>query len=579
MRTASGSPKARKTQRARHEPAYEGEPMFSFSVPWVRAFLLVLLVGLSLQVFMWGPSHGKFDPVKCEKLWREREAQRARANPSSVPLVPNVPLVPDIRMLPTYVNDQILHELVQRATAQIIQNSSSPIAFKLPVAIPSKIVLPLQKFIPLPTKDFLNASHPDLLPPHQPIHWLHNESAHLQPNASGTDSPPAPLGPPIPQAMPASAPPPYNPLETLYRVDFDPTLYPNAVCNDGTMSGFYVSNAVKERAGAGARGQTWVVYLQGGGWCFDRASCLGRMGQLPHYMSSKPWAPTRADGGLLGPDPAMNPLWNASKVYLPYCTSDGYVGNRGASPETYGWHFRGQVVVESMFAELVRSFGLKTGDTLVFSGCSAGGRGALYNLDYVPAMIPDGIRVVGIFDAAIWVVTTNIILPQQTAMVLSLANATGRLGERCVAHFPNENEHWKCLYGEFRAQFISLPFLAASSQYDSFQLFTALQHMEPYRPDEWLFIENFRAAMRSALSNLPKGRSVFSTGCWAHCLTETELFWERPIVEETTGLTINMRDLITMTIFKNNFDSKSFGAKLMAQCTGFQCSCPGTPQV
>eukprot|EP00961_Rhodomonas_salina_P248897 3363910-Rhodomonas_salina.1 len=27
------------------------------------------------------------------------------------------------------------------------------------------------------------------------------------------------------------------------------------------------------------------------------------------------------------------------------------------------------------------------------------------------------------------------------------------------------------------------------------------------------------------------------------------------------GLTINMRDLITMTIFKNNFDSKSFGAK------------------
>jgi hypothetical protein len=38
--------------------------------------------------------------------------------------------------------------------------------------------------------------------------------------------------------------------------------------------------------------------------------------------------------------------------------------------------------------------------------------------------------------------------------------------------------------------------------------------------------------------------------------------WEREIVEESTGLVLNLRDLIAMTIFKGRFEAKSFGTKV-----------------
>eukprot|EP00961_Rhodomonas_salina_P273717 3698410-Rhodomonas_salina.2 len=45
------------------------------------------------------------------------------------------------------------------------------------------------------------------------------------------------------------------------------------------------------------------------------------MGQLPHYMSSKPWAPTRADGGK---HPFLSGVWDPGGV------PSADVGNRRA---------------------------------------------------------------------------------------------------------------------------------------------------------------------------------------------------------------------------------------------------------
>ena len=44
----------------------------------------------------------------------------------------------------------------------------------------------------------------------------------------------------------------------------------------------------------------------------------------------------------------VNPLAHANKVYVGYCTSDAYLGNRGASDETFGWEFRGQEVLKAV---------------------------------------------------------------------------------------------------------------------------------------------------------------------------------------------------------------------------------------
>lgn len=86
------------------------------------------------------------------------------------------------------------------------------------------------------------------------------------------------------------------------------------------------------------------------------------------------------------------------------------MGNRAASNSTFGWQFRGQKVVEGVLNTLQADRGLGAKEqTLVFSGCSAGGRGAMVNLDYVMGMLANGvtgnskINLVGVLDSPLWV--------------------------------------------------------------------------------------------------------------------------------------------------------------------------------
>lgn len=89
-----------------------------------------------------------------------------------------------------------------------------------------------------------------------------------------------------------------------------------------------------------------------------------------------------------------------------------------------------------------------------------GGRGAMFSLDYVPSILASfgatEITTVGLLDAALWV-DIDPMLPSitsqqcQTASLAVMANATGRMGEACLAAYPGD-ESWKCLYGEKRSE-------------------------------------------------------------------------------------------------------------------------------
>lgn len=71
-------------------------------------------------------------------------------------------------------------------------------------------------------------------------------------------------------------------------------------------------------------------------------------------MTSKKLTPTKALTGIFTHDPVSSPLATASKVFVPYCSSDGWVGDAGASDKNGNLHFRGQAIVKAVFAELQR---------------------------------------------------------------------------------------------------------------------------------------------------------------------------------------------------------------------------------
>jgi hypothetical protein len=54
---------------------------------------------------------------------------------------------------------------------------------------------------------------------------------------------------------------------------YDPS--DNLLCNDGTPGGFYFRPAPEDASEA--ERSLWVFHLQGGGWCWDKGSCVQRI--------------------------------------------------------------------------------------------------------------------------------------------------------------------------------------------------------------------------------------------------------------------------------------------------------------
>ena len=131
------------------------------------------------------------------------------------------------------------------------------------------------------------------------------------------------------------------------------------------------------------------------------------------------------------------------------------------------WSFRGQRIISATIKTLIQQQGLGKlpGTRLLFGGCSAGSRGAMFNLDLIPALVPATVQVLGFLDSPLWVDELPMVLPacvknpsncivpleNETKAVFQLINATGNpvLGPGCISAYPNAQ--WKCLYGQVRA--------------------------------------------------------------------------------------------------------------------------------
>jgi hypothetical protein len=234
--------------------------------------------------------------------------------------------------------------------------------------------------------------------------------------------------------------------------------YPEAVCNDGSPAAYYFS--------PGDVGQPWIIYLEGGFWCWSQASCDARFSATPFEMSSKGNKLTMSLGGVFSTS-RFNPWAHANKVVLSYCSSDAWAGNASASAETFGYAFKGVAIVEAAIADLVANQGLGPGSDVLFGGCSAGGRGALMNLDYVAPLLPPESTVRGLIDSALWLDlqppdAAETSLQVQTQSIYALINPGSRIPPACAAAYPGAE--WKCLFGVYRLPFVITPFFLQASQ-------------------------------------------------------------------------------------------------------------------
>jgi len=136
-----------------------------------------------------------------------------------------------------------------------------------------------------------------------------------------------------------------------------------AACLDGTPPAYWIQSGSDG-------GRVWVIFAEGGGWCFTPDQCASRA--AGYLGSSKGLAATFTPGGIDSSVPSTNPHFaNATHVFLHYCDGASFASNASAQGQNGLWH-RGRPNLAALFGHLAANQGLATASEVIFSGGSAG---------------------------------------------------------------------------------------------------------------------------------------------------------------------------------------------------------------
>jgi len=361
--------------------------------------------------------------------------------------------------------------------------------------------------------------------------------------------------------------------------------YPLAICADGSPAAYYYREGIE-------KSRRWLIFLEGGGWCWDEASCnnLWNQGGKNEAMSSMQFARSEEDiarwishDGIF--HETKSPFADANFIFVRLCSGDAFMGDYSPpdmSIRTHSqrWHFRGKRILDAVFRDLQdnRGLGSTPGDLVIYGGCSAGARGAMVSIDYYANLLANKVKMIGFLDSPLWVPmvpadSTTTSLVEETKKVLVQANATSFLSKECQKRF-GVNKRWKCLFAAFRLPFVQTPYLLNMNQYDEFQLKYNLEssikrkgnlNQRLLSAKELQYVQEFRKKIRKYLPT-PKqgsGMTVFSPGSYHHCTSFDSAYYI---------LRVNGIPLPSLTVqWLNSWPDSPLTAVLEEDCKEFNC--------
>ena len=365
-----------------------------------------------------------------------------------------------------------------------------------------------------------------------------------------------------------------------------------AVCNDGTEAVYYFAPATDP-----AKKATWLIWLEGGGNCHDEASCKGRGRALtssapaPRGCGFLGCCPCNAEskvlpGGMMGSDDPS--FGGANLAYVPYCTSDLWLGDRAASNDTWGFAFRGSRVVRAVLRSLqAQGLGDTAGTTLVLSGCSAGAMGSTVLCDRVGGWLRDSVRAnvkVGcVFDSNLPVLDVPVVFGNREdadaplvftpgeSMAASMPSSLELYGvpdelyhPTCVAARPAA-ERWKCAFPQYVLEVLDTPWLTVASRFDSWGFGSGAVLEIGDNPGSyarllfgWLWplpdagLDAWGEAQGRVTAGLPTAAqpygAVFQPGCIFHCGPITNAQYARMSAGDGTTLRDALRKWFEWTV-------------------------------
>ena len=238
----------------------------------------------------------------------------------------------------------------------------------------------------------------------------------------------------------------------------------DGVCLGGEPPAFYYSQALPEF------NDSWLIELEGGGWCVDPSACLFRaISQQRQHQAS-----TKSLSGFATHTPEHADFHGFHRVWLKYCDGGSWTGGRAAPLEVGGkkvW-LRGRAVLATQLAALLR-LGLGSARQVLLAGSSAGGLAALIHADWIRTQLGGQLQKFkvlvggGFFSQSLGGCHNLQDCPWLRSMraTVELHNSSASFAPAC-----SEMLGWRCIFANESAVFARTPAFLLTSGVDLFQL-------------------------------------------------------------------------------------------------------------
>ncbi|CAA3020812.1 pectin acetylesterase 12-like [Olea europaea subsp. europaea] len=305
-----------------------------------------------------------------------------------------------------------------------------------------------------------------------------------------------------------------------------------AVCLDGTLPGYHFHR------GFGTGANSWLIQLEGGGWCNNIMTCVYR--KKTHRGSSTYFEKIIPFTGILSNKAQENPdFFNWNRVKIRYCDGASFTGD--SENKAAGLQFRGQRIWLAAMEDLM-SKGMRNANQALLSGCSAGGLASILHCDEFRHLFPRRTKVKCLSDAGLFMDVTDVsgghTMRNFFAGVVSLQGVQRNLPSTCT----NRLDPTSCFFPQNLIANIRTPLFILNAAYDSWQILESLAPKPADPHGNWLnckmnyarcsasqirYLQGFRAHMLNAVKGFYASRQngLFINSCFAHCQSERQDTW------------------------------------------------------
>lgn len=310
-----------------------------------------------------------------------------------------------------------------------------------------------------------------------------------------------------------------------------------AVCLDGTLPGYHLDR------GFGSGSNSWLIHLEGGGWCNNLMSCAMR--KKTHLGSSLYMERQIIFSGILSNKPSENPdFYNWNRVKVRYCDGASYFGDMEDEIQEFNIYFRGQRIWQAIMHDLLVK-GMDKADQGLLSGCSAGGLASFLHCDNFKELFSRHAKVKCLGDAGLFMDMKDISgayhirsFYNEVVMTQGIVN---HLPKSCTSRM---DPTW-CFFPQYFLPYIQTPVFVLNPAYDSWQIQNILApsaadphghwqkcklNIKKCTPSQLATLQDLRTQMLNALQVFNGSRlgGMFINSCFTHCQTEMQVTWFSP---------------------------------------------------